>query len=263
MTSSSPSRRRLIGVALTLAVSLVVACATPAPAEEPGERALIVASDLDNMPFAGVDEDGKPVGRDVEMIEALVAGMGRQIEWRRIPFETLLPSVQAGLVDVVCATVGITPERDEKVDFSAPYFETVVTVVVRTGPGEPRSWKDLDGRRVAGGTGTTSERAVTRVLPRAKGVFVNKTGLSSAERLLMGDVDGVAMDGPAAAATVADSAGALGLIDIPLAIEHYALVVPEGRDALREALDGGLADMRRSGAMNALDTRWGTLQDNP
>jgi polar amino acid transport system substrate-binding protein len=263
VTSSWPTRRRFVCAALTLSAALAVSCATPAPVEEPGERALIVASDLDNLPFAGVDEGGAPVGRDVEMIEALVAGMGRQIEWRRIPFETLLPSVQAGLVDVVCATMGITPERAEKVDFSAPYFETVVTVVVRTGPGEPRTWKDLDGRRVAGGTGTTSERAVRRVLPRAQGVFVNKTGLSSAERLLMGDVDGVAMDGPAAAAIVADSAGALGLIDIPLSIEHYALVVPKGRDALREALDAGLADMRTRGAMDALDTRWGTHQDSP
>ncbi|RKY17023.1 MAG: hypothetical protein DRQ55_16725, partial [Planctomycetota bacterium] len=221
---SGPASRRVARVlALFLASLALAACvAAPPPAEAPGERALVVASDLDNMPFAGVDEDGTPRGRDVEMMQALARHMGRELSWKRIPFETLLPSAQAGLVDVVCATVGITPERAEKVDFSETYFETVIAVLVRSGVGEPRRWSDLDGKRVAAGAGTTSERAVRRVLPDARGIYQNKRGLSPAERLLVGDVDAVAMDGPNADAAVAASAGALRLLDTPLSIERYA-----------------------------------------
>lgn len=228
--------------------------ATPPP---PADAPLVVASDLDNMPFAGVDAQGRPVGRDVEMMEALAQGLGRRLTWKRIPFETLLPSAQAGLVDVVCATVGITPERAERVAFGEPYFDTTIEVVVRAGPGEPRRWADLDGLRVAAGLGTTSARAVERVLPQAVPVLENKQGLSAAERLLMGEVDGVAMDGPNAAALVAESNGTLALLETHLAAERYALVFPPGHDALREAFDQALATLMRDGSLARLDQRWG------
>ena len=249
-------------LALGLAWALAACAAAPGPGAD-DLPPLVVASDLDNMPFAGLDTDGTPEGRDVAMMEALAERIGRSITWRQIPFETLLPSAQAGLVDVVCATVGITPERAALVDFGEPYFETVIDVVVRTGPGEPRRWADLDGRPVAAGVGTTSERAVRRVLPRALGRFENKAGLSAAERLLVGEVDGVAMDGPAAAALVAASAGSLTTLDTPLAAERYALVFPSDRDALRRALDGALADMRRMGELARLDSTWGTSPREP
>ncbi len=218
---------------------------------------LVVASDLDNMPFAGVDEDGRAVGRDVEMMEAVAAAMGRTVRWHRAPFETLLPAAQGGFADVVCATLGVTEERAEKVAFSRPYFETVVTVVVRAGPGEPRGWDDLDGLRVAAGKGTTSEEAVRAKLPRAVLVTEAKEGLTSAERLLLGDVDGIAMDGPAADALVVGSGGALATLHTPLARERYALALPMDRADLLAAVDAALRQFERSGQMDRWNGKWG------
>ena len=222
-----------------------------------GPPPLVVASDLDNMPFAGVDEDGRPVGRDVEMMEAVAAAMGRTVRWHRAPFETLLPAAQGGFADVVCATLGVTEERAEKVAFSRPYFETVVTVVVRAGAGEPRGWDDLDGLRVAAGKGTTSEDAVRAKLPRAVLVTEAKEGLTSAERLLLGDVDGIAMDGPAADALVVGSGGALATLHTPLARERYALALPKDRADLLAAVDAALQQFERSGQMDRWNGKWG------
>lgn len=250
--------RPALGLGLGLLAFLVLpACAAPTGAAAPPAPPLVVASDLDNLPFAGVDAEGRPMGRDVEMMEALAARIGRTIEWRRVPFDTLLPAAGAGLVDVVCATVGITPERAVTVDFSEPYFETVISAVVRSGSGEPQRWRDLDGRPVAAARGTTSERAVERVLPRAVGVFENKSGLSAAERLLMGEVDAAVMDGPAARALIDAAGGTLALMDTPLAIERYALALPKDRGLLREALDHALAGLRQAGELARLDERWG------
>lgn len=254
---TSPALWRVIGGALIVAASLALmfACSAP-PAVAPLPDPIVVVSDLDNMPFAGVDAEGRPVGRDVEMMEALGAAIGRPVQWRRQAFETLLPAVQANLVDAACATLGVTPERAERVGFTAPYFETVVTVVVRAGDREPKRWADLDGLRVAAGVGTTSERAVRRVLPRAIAVIENKDGLTSAERLLVGEVDGVAMDGPAAAAMVASAPGALTTLTAPLTAERYAIAVRPDDPELLRALDGALAEMRRTGALAVLDARW-------
>jgi len=245
--------RALAGYVVALALSCGVPPeVVPPPPPEP----LVVASDLENMPFAGVDEAGRPIGRDIEMMEAVAAHLGRPLHWKRMAFEVLLPAVEDGTVDIVCATVGITAERDARIDFSDPYFSTFIEVVVRKGPGEPRRWADLDGRRVAGGRGTTSERAVRRVLPGAIGVFENKEQLGSRERLVSGEIDGLAMDGPNAAALVAQHEGELTLLLTPLAPERYALVLAEGRTELRRLLDEALTALRRDGTMDRLDTAW-------
>ncbi|GJM22422.1 MAG: hypothetical protein DHS20C15_23370 [Planctomycetota bacterium] len=259
-----PTRRTLLAASLA---ALLVACMAPeekrgfiTPARSnqgDGVAPLVVTSDLDNLPFAGVDENGKPIGRDVEMMEALAAALGRPVEWKRSPFETLLPAAHGGFVDVVCATLGITPERKQKVAFTRPYFKTVIHVVVRAGEGEARGWSDLYGRPVAASIDTTSERAVRQILPGATLVLENKEALGAAERLLLGEVDGVAMDGPAAEKVVRESGGALTLIEPPLTSEHYALALPKDRVQLLAELNALLARFEANGQLDAWNRRWG------
>lgn len=254
----TPSRRSLL--LLVAGLPLLAACQAVAgghsPPSPPAPPPLVVASDLDNPPFAWVDEQGRPAGRDVEMMEAIGRLLGRPVEWRRIPFETLLPAAQAGLVDVVCATLGVSPERAEKVAFSRPYFETVIALVVRSGPGEPRGWDELSGLRVAAAPGTTAERAVAELLPRSRGVFEGSKA-PAAERLLLGEVDAIAMDGPAADALVAASGGALTTLHTPLAPERYALALPRDRPELLAAVDAALAQLQASGELSRWNGSYG------
>ncbi len=217
---------------------------------------LVVGSDLDNMPFAGVDREGAPIGRDVEMMAAVAARLGMELEWRRMPFDALLAAAESGEVDVVCATIGVTPERAERVAFSRPYFETAIAAVVRDREGAPKSLAELEGRRVAAGRGTTSERAVRQRLSGATPVFENKDGLSGSERLDRGEVDALVMDGPAADALVAASGGALRRIGEDLDAERYALVVSPRRRDLVPGIDECITEMQRSGFMRRLDERY-------
>ena len=96
--------------------------------------------------------------------------------WTRQPFETLLPAAEAGEVDVVCATLGVTPERQRMVAFSIPYFRTELACVTLAAPGAPRTLAELAGRRVGAGAGTTSARALALRAPQATAVLENKAG---------------------------------------------------------------------------------------
>tara|TARA_R110002094_G_scaffold72294_1_gene80615 strand:- start:203 stop:982 length:780 start_codon:yes stop_codon:yes gene_type:complete len=222
---------------------------------------LLIASDLDNMPFAGVAEDGTPIGRDVEMMQRLCERAGFALSWSRMPFDQLLPKVEDGRVDVVCATLGITEERAQRVLFVGPYFHTQIAVVVRTGEGEPRSIIELDQLSVSGAAGTTSQRAIMRHLPGSTGVFENKTGGSARYRLLSREIDAAVMDGPAADALVAQSAGKLRRIVEPLAWERYALALPKTHTEVAARLQQALFEMESNGELKELDRRHG-LADN-
>lgn len=220
-----------------------------------GDR-LIVASDLDNKPFAFVDDDGMPAGRDVEMMRWIGNELNREIEWQRMPFEELLAAAENGEVDCVCATIGITPERAERVLFTESYFDTRIAALVRSGAGEPQSLPDLDGKRVAAGAGTTSERAVKATIPTANLDAGKKEGVTAADRLLAREIDAAVMDGPNADALARASGGKLRVLPIPLAVERYGIVLRKDDAALKARLDESLEKMRHLGVLTQLNAKW-------
>ena len=225
--------------------------------EQTSTASIVVASDLDNPPFAGVDAQGRPTGRDVEMMQLLAERLGRPLEWKRMPFEELLPAAERGEVDAVCATLGITPEREERVLFTNTYYETAITVLVRTGSGEPRTIGALKKKRVGAGSGTTSERAVRRRLEGSYGIFENKEGLPTARRLLENELDAAVMDGPAADAIVASSNGKLTRLPENLDAERYGIALPRSKAGLRERLNHALRELQASGELASLNEKHG------
>lgn len=243
--------------ALRCSLLLSFALLLLAPACAPTRPNLVVASDLANPPFAQFDDARGASGRDVEMMTELARRLGRELVWERMDFPALLPAVESGEVDAVCATLGITEERARRVRFTRPYFETAIAVVVRNGPDEPQSLADLAGRPVAAGSGTTSAFAVEAGLPDAIGVFENKSGATTPDRLLNGEVDAAVMDGPNADQIVAESAGQLRRLEEDLDAERYGLVVSLDNGELGDALDQALEDLEREGFLLQLDVKYG------
>lgn len=245
-----------------LAGLLAFLCACAAPDSRDDARAVVrVASDLDNRPFAWVDDQGRPAGRDVEMMQRLAEACGFELEWKRMAFAELLGALETRAADVVCATIGVTSEREARVDFTRPYFETTQAVLVRTGAGEPRWLSELTGRRVAASADTTSGRAARARLGQSELVFESKAGLSPAERLLAREVDGVVLDRPAADAHARASDGALAVLGEQLAVERYALAVRPDDPELRERLDAALAGC--AGALAEFDRAYGLAVERP
>jgi polar amino acid transport system substrate-binding protein len=245
-------RRLLACSALWLAfVCTIAGCRSTLAPTEP----LVVASDLDNQPFAYVDEHGAPAGRDVEMMHELARRIGRELEWKRMPFDELLPAVERGDVDVVCATLGITPERAVRVAFSRPYFQTRIVLLQRAD--HPLPLEIPTAAKLSGGAGTTAERAIRLHAPQAELVHAEKQDRTALERLEAGELDGIALDEPAARARAAASHGRLSVRERPLCGESYALVLPLAGSVLCAELDAALARLESSGWLSALDARHG------
>lgn len=222
---------------------------------------LRVACDFDNAPFAFVDDAGAYGGRDVEMMESLGKEMGVTIEWVKLPFEQLLPAAERNEVDAVCATVGITKKRGERVLFTRPYFATRIAALVRVGEGEPKSLHDLAGKKVAASPGTTSEFAMRSHLQNAVAVFDNTAKKKADVRLLEREVDAVVQDGPDADDFADTSEGRLTVLTEPVAIELYAIVVSPKQSAWIPRLDAALDALDRDGRLTALDARHGLSQN--
>jgi ABC-type amino acid transport substrate-binding protein len=194
------------------------------------------------------------------MTEILARRLGLELEWVQLPFEELLPAVEAARVDAVVATVGITPERAERVLFSRPYYETTIAVVVRRGQGEPQKLADLAHGTVHAGVGTTSERAVIERLGREVLFSGSKDGDSAVGLLLGLATDALAMDEPNAAALLRSRPEELRILRESLARERYAIAVNKRSWRMLARIDGELRAMASEGELTRLDTDYGVAE---
>jgi polar amino acid transport system substrate-binding protein len=108
---------------------------------------IIVATDMTAVPMQYRDAEGNPTGFTVELMELAAEEMGVDIEWRDMAWESLIPSLLSGKVDMIAANMSMTLERCKSVRFSDPYFLTGIVCLARA-DSEFTSWEDLKAEGV-------------------------------------------------------------------------------------------------------------------
>lgn len=86
------------------------------------EAPLRVGMDLRYPPFETVDTSNNPEGISVDTARAFGEFIGREVEIVNTEFGGLIPAIQSGEIDIAIASMSITEEREQSVDFSNPYF---------------------------------------------------------------------------------------------------------------------------------------------
>lgn len=249
------SRRRgaklLLSLLMALVVALVGSLAIPAGAAP----AWTVGTDPTYAPFGMTDgASGELRGFDIELIEAIAKRTGHRLKLTALPFDGLIPALQAGNLDLAISAMTITAERAETVDFSRPYFAAGLGIVVRRGTRGIANLKDLEGRTIAVQIGSTGAKAMAAV-PGAK-LSTFDSGPLALQELLNGHVEAYVNDLPATLYAI-ETAGLDG-IEIagkPLTSDFYGIAFPKGSD-LREAVNKGLGQVLADGSYARIYERW-------
>src|SRR5690606_31051006 len=88
-----------------------------------------VGIDTTYPPFE-FEVDGEYTGIDIDLFTAIAENQGFDFEFKPMDFGGIIPAMQAGQLDVAIAGMSITDERKNIVDFSEPYFEAGISLVV-------------------------------------------------------------------------------------------------------------------------------------
>ncbi len=83
---------------------------------------LRVGMDLRYPPFETIDDASNPEGISVDIALAFGVFIGREVEIVNLNFASIIPSLNSGGIDIAIASMSITVEREEFVDFSDPYL---------------------------------------------------------------------------------------------------------------------------------------------
>ncbi|MGH2576464.1 MAG: ABC transporter substrate-binding protein [Actinomycetota bacterium] len=212
------------------------------------EGQLLVGTDTPYPPF----EIGQPpdiTGYDIEVGREVANRLGLEPTFQDTSFDTIFRDLSQGKFDFVLAATTITPDREQKVDFSDPYYAADQALVVTPGS-DVATVEDLAGKTVGAQDGTTGE-AYANDETDASDVRGFPEGPDAIQALKAGQVDATIIDQPVAQ----DALDKEGGIEIPTIIptgELYGIPVGQDSDALREAINGALQEMKDDGTFDEL-----------
>lgn len=150
-----------------LATSLLALLATTPGTLAAAEALRVVAYETEPYLYR---VDGRPAGFELEILEYLAKATGKTLELVWVDrFEEVLPKLESGGGDLAAATITITPEREQRFDFSVPYIPVRVMLVEPVGQ-ETKRLADLAGATLVSIKGTTYEELLS-VVPRATFVY--------------------------------------------------------------------------------------------
>ena len=239
---------------LILVSALVVVAVLSLTGCQSQGKTLIVGTSADYEPFEYVDESGNYVGFDIGLMEEVATRLDMEIEWQDIAFDGLIGSLQSDKIDAIIAAMSATPEREEQVDFTKPYFIGADAIIVAEGSGiEINKNEDMNGYRVGVQSGTIQEEWVDA------NIDAEVSRYERAEQAIMdlksGRIDVVAMDYYAATSFMAQGGLELGL-KTEFSGEHMAIAVKEGNTELRDQIDVVVAELQAEGFVEELAMKY-------
>jgi polar amino acid transport system substrate-binding protein len=155
----------------------------------------------------------------------------------------------------------ITPEREESVDFSSPYYaaDQAVITVEGSAAADATSIADLQGLLIGAATGTTSLAAIEQVIQPTAGAQVFNSNDDAKLALESGQVDAIVVDVPTAFyITGVELEGGLivgSLPEIEGATDEWGVLLAKD-SPLTDEVSAAIDALREDGTLDALIEQW-------
>jgi len=145
--------RAIMGVALAASLG-GAAFAADDLAKVKAAGILKVGTETEFAPFDYIDA-GAHVGLNVDLFDEIGKELGVKIEWVTLPWDGVLPGLEAGKFDMVAGPATITKARMEHYRFSPPIAEATVALMKRKGDKSVTKPEDIGGKIVGAGKATS------------------------------------------------------------------------------------------------------------
>jgi arginine/ornithine transport system substrate-binding protein len=252
---------RASALLLLLAVALLALAVAPAAALE--RRELRVGVETASPPFSALDAFGGFRGFNVDVTRALCEQMHVNCTLVGTNIGDAIQQLQNRVVDLVVASMTITAERRQLVDFTDPYFRSGNRAVGPRGMPEDLSPQALRGKTIGVHRGTTHDAYATATYGSIATIrrYADRDELFI--DLALGRLDLVISDGVATRSAFLDTELGAGFAFIGPELEApqffgegEAIAVRKGDEELRQALNDALKRIRANGTAAAISREY-------
>ncbi len=216
-----------------------------------------VVTDPSFVPFEMMDQEtGEMIGFDMEIIAEVAERAGFEYDLQTMDFNGIIPALQTGNVDIAIAGITITEEREEIVDFSDPYYDSGLRIMVRADNEEVEGIEDLEGLKIGTKIGSTSYDFLTRELDDNEGVTPYPGSSDMYMALMSRSVDAVFYDAPNVgyfAQTKGE--GRVKTVGPLYEGQQYGIALKDGSEWVDE-VNEALASMKEDGTYDEIYKKW-------
>jgi ABC-type amino acid transport/signal transduction systems, periplasmic component/domain len=213
-------------------------------------------------PFAAPDAAGNWVGWEVEIINAVCAASSLECEITPTAWDGIIPALVSGRIDVIMASMTITEERAQTIDFSDPYYNTPVVVVAQRDMGMAATAEGLAGRVLGVQVSTIFQDYAQHYFEGETEIRTYQTQDEANQDLASGRIDATLADSLAMDPFLASAEGAccenLGAVPMDEAIlgQGIGAGVRKGDSATLEAINAGIAAILADGTYDEITGRY-------
>lgn len=284
-------KNRIISIALVAAMAITMtACggSSSQPAEEPAKEAaaeetaapeeaaadeaapaaaeggvttveegtLIMATNAYFPPYEFY-EGSDIVGIDADIAKAVADKLGLQLRIEDMEFDSIITAVQSGRADMGLAGMTVTEERLQSINFTESYAQGIQVIVV-TEDSPIASVDDLTGKKIGVQLATTGDIYCKDDFGEENVEEYNKAA-DAIMALKSGRVDCVVVDNEPAKSFVASTDG-LKILDTEYVTEDYAACISKDNQALLDAVNGALAELKADGTLDSIISTYITAE---
>jgi polar amino acid transport system substrate-binding protein len=210
-------------------------------------------------PFASPDAAGNWVGWEVDLINAVCAAGEMECVITPVAWEGIIPSLTGGQIDAIMASMSITEERMQTIDFSNKYYNTPTVVVTAKGSGLTPDAAGMADKIIGVQVSTIHEAYAQKHFPDAAEIKTYQTTDEGFQDLAAGRIDASQADSIAIDAFLLSDAGkacceSIGAVEDDPAILGAGVGVGlrKGDEELKAKFNAAIAKVIADGTYDAI-----------
>ncbi|WP_409369169.1 transporter substrate-binding domain-containing protein [Lysinibacillus sp. 38-6] len=245
---------------LTLGVGLLVGCGskdepTKASSSDSEQQEFVYAMSGIYKPF-NYKENGKLVGFDVELGEALAEKMGMKPVPMTFPFESIIQGLLDDKFDAILGSMTVTEDRLKVVSFTDTYYRSGSQLFVAENNNEIQSGADAKDKIIGAVPATNYESDALKLTAKENVITYPQGDVAALMDIKTGRLDAVVADNIFAQLAIDEAKIPVKAVGDLLAVNEQAIAVNKDNEELKEKLNKALAQLIEDGTYAKISEKW-------
>ncbi|MFV0422965.1 transporter substrate-binding domain-containing protein [Oleidesulfovibrio sp.] len=219
--------------------------------KETGEIAFAMSGGY--PPFNYYDQNNTLQGFDVDVAKEIASRLGVTFVPITIPWESLIPQLEAGAFEGILASMAITSNRLERIIFSRPYYFSGAQILVKANA-PYNTVADIKGRAIGVVVETTYAEDARALAPRNIRYYEND--IQAVLELEHGVVEAVITDHIVCVNVIQSGEYNLRMLGKPIRQEAMGIGLRKNDIALQKTINRILEDMHQDGTLKRMSQKW-------
>jgi arginine/lysine/histidine/glutamine transport system substrate-binding/permease protein len=245
---------RWLRLCVVMGVSFVLLAGCSMSPSSSLDKTLRVATEPAFPPFEFQGTGGELQGFSIDLINAIANSANFKINLQSLPFDGIIPALQAKTVDAAISSITITEERAKTIAFSHPYFKAGLAIAIRSDNQNITNFDSLKNQKIAVQIGSTGAKKAQDI-PGAKISSFDSAPLALQE-LLNGNVDAVINDAPVTVYAInTGNLKGIKVVQKLLTEEFYGIATAKNSPYLA-LINQGLKNVLKNKTYNQIYQKW-------